>query len=225
MLSAIRSLSVPHRARKPLKILGFCALGYAVLWSASALGMLGLSAWARHDGRSGGETVAGIKHFQQVDGGLWRGSAPRPAGYRELAERGVTTVVDLRAEDLSTHQLTAPEEAGLRSVRIPIRDGQTPTESQTAAFIRAMRTADGPVFVHCGAGVGRTGSMTAAYLVETGQATSRQAALRMLAVGPPSVEQVYYALNLTQGTSAQPPAPVEWVSRVLDAPRRIKASL
>ncbi|MFG3259437.1 dual specificity protein phosphatase family protein [Streptomyces sp. NPDC048172] len=210
--------------RKPLKVLGCCVLGYALLWGASALGMLGLSAWARHDGRTGGETVAGIRHFQRVDGTLWRGSAPGPSGYRALAARGVATVVDLRAEDLTPRQLAGPGEAGMRTVRIPVRDGQTPDEAQSEAFLRVVRESDGPVFVHCGAGVGRTGSMAAAYLVRTGQADGRQAALRMLAVGPPSVEQVYYALRLSRDDSDQPPALVEWTSRVLDAPRRIRAA-
>ncbi|GAA2060769.1 hypothetical protein GCM10009801_02580 [Streptomyces albiaxialis] len=205
-------------------MLGFCVLGYALLWGAGALGMLGLSLWARHDGRTDGETVAGIRHFQRVDDGLWRGSAPGPSGYRELAARGVVTVVDLRAEDLTPRQLAGPEEAGLRTVRIPVRDGQTPTADQSNAFLRVVLESDGPVFVHCGAGVGRTGSMAAAYLVRTGQTDGRQAALRMLAVGPPSVEQVYYALRLTPHDAGQPPALVEWTSRALDAPRRIRAA-
>jgi hypothetical protein len=67
--------------------------------------------------------------------------------------------------------------------------------------------------------------MTAAHLVRTGQATSEQAAVRTLAVGPPSVERVYYPLHATRDDSGQPPAVVSAISRLLDAPRRIKASL
>ncbi|WP_406215152.1 hypothetical protein [Streptomyces canus] len=44
------------------------------------------------------------------------------------------------------------------------------------------------MFVHCGAGVGRTGTMAAAYLVKTGEQSS--AVRRNLAVGPPSIEQI-----------------------------------
>jgi len=137
----------------------------------------------------------------------------------------VRTVVDLRAEDLSAKELAEPARAGLTVVRLPIRDGQTPTEQQVDDFIRIVRQSDGPVYVHCGAGVGRTGAMSAAYLVRTGEATAKQAAVRTMAVGPPSIEQVYYVLNVSPDDSDQPPALVRGISRLFDAPRRIMASL
>lgn len=174
---------------------------------------------------SSGVRMAGINHFKAVDERLWRGSAPGEAGYRELAARGVHTVVDLRAEKLSAEELAVPQKAGLNVVRMPIRDGQTPTNAQVASFLDTVNSSDRPVFVHCGAGVGRTGSIAAAYVVSTGEASSTQAALRNLAVGPPSIEQVWYALSTGREELNQPPAAVEAFSRIFDAPRRIMASL
>ena len=218
---------LPGRAvvRRTAKVLVCCLLGYGVLWACSAGGMPALTAWARQDASGGRRTAAGINHFLRVDAKVWRGSAPTAADYREVAREGIRTVVDLRVEDLSARELALPAQAGLTAVRLPIRDGQTPTERQVGDFLRVVRRSDGPVYVHCGAGVGRTGAMTAAYLVRTGQATSKQAALRTVAVGPPSIEQVYHVLTARRHDSDQPPVLVSAISRLLDAPRRIKASL
>ena len=156
-----------------------------------------------------------------TQGRLWRGAAPSPSGYRALAGLGITTVVDLRAEDLSAPQLAEPGKAGLKVVHLPIRDGQTPTAQQVRRFLDVVASSSGPVFVHCGAGVGRTGTMAAAYLVRTDKQSPSTAVLRNLAVGPPSIEQIYYGLSLGQGRVDQPPLPVVAVSRLVDAPRRM----
>lgn len=165
--------------------------------------------------------VTGITHLRQVDGRVWRGDAPSPDGYRELARRGVSTVVDLRAE----RDLRVPTQVfastGMRRVAIPIRDGQTPSPADLDRFTAAVHASTGLVYVHCGAGVGRSGAMAAAYLVRTGGESAGRALLRNLSVGPPSAEQIWFAATLDRdGEVAQPPAPVSVVSRVLDGPRR-----
>jgi protein-tyrosine phosphatase len=212
-------------ARRTLRILMAAAVGYVALWATGALGILALSYWAREETPAppGTRTLQGVHHFQpvDVDGRLWRGAAPSPAGYRALASMGFTTVVDLRAEDLSAAQLAGPGRAGLKTVRLPIRDGQTPRPEQVRRLLDVVARAQGKVFVHCGAGVGRTGTMAAAYLVQTGQQSSAAAVRRNLAVGPPSIEQIYYGLNLTPTRAEQPPLPVVVVSRLVDAPRRM----
>lgn len=197
---------------------------YGLLWLTGVLGTLGATYVARQS-YPAGVRMNGINHFVAVDERVWRGSAPGAAGYRALAARGVTTVVDLRAEDLGRREIEEPGRAGLRLVRLPVRDGQTPTEGQVDRFLEVVRETRGHVYVHCGAGVGRSGSMSAAYLVRTGQETPVGAVRRNLAVGPPSLEQIYYALTLRRDDSDQPPLAVRAVSRALDAPRRIWSSL
>jgi protein-tyrosine phosphatase len=133
----------------------------------------------------------------------------------------VTTVVDLRAEDDASALDGHAEAAGLDVVHLPIRDGQLPTAEQIVTFDQVVAASPGTVFLHCGAGVGRTGAMAAAHLVGTGQVGGAQAVARNLAVGPPSLEQVVFAASFEASVVDRPPLPVVALSRFLDAPRRI----
>lgn len=167
-----------------------------------------------------------IKNFAQVDDDLWRGAAPTKAGYQALASQGVTTVIDLRAEEDLAIDEALITRLGINRVHLPLRDGQSPTEDQVDRFLAAVQGSDGRAFVHCGAGVGRTGTMSAAYLVKTGQATSREALLRNLSVGPPSLEQLAFAsgLDAIEGVE-RPSGLMVAISRTVDAPRRIWVNL
>ncbi|WP_416967275.1 protein-tyrosine phosphatase family protein [Streptomyces sp. 4F14] len=227
VIAPLPPTSSPSRRirRRVLRGALIVTVGYLALWATGALGILGLSYLAREGTPTppGTRELRGVHHFQPVDteGRLWRGAAPKPDGYRELKRLGFTTVVDLRAEDLSTAQLAEPAKAGLTAVRMPVRDGQTPTQDQVRRFLTVVQDAPGRVFVHCGAGVGRTGTMAAAYLVQTGEESPSAAVRRNLAVGPPSIEQIYYGLSLERHEAEQPPLPVVALSRLVDAPRRM----
>lgn len=164
--------------------------------------------------------LAGIHNERVVDAKLWRGDAPGEVGYRALAEQGVSRVIDLRAERNLHIPSGVLDEVGIERISLPIRDGQTPTAAQATRFVELVREADGLVYVHCGAGVGRAGTMAATYLVKEG-GSSWQALGRNLAVGPPSLEQIVYAASLDeQGETKQAPGWVEAMSRVFDGPRR-----
>jgi protein-tyrosine phosphatase len=169
--------------------------------------------------------VPGVAHLGVVDGHVWRGAAPSsPAGYQALAAAGVTTVVDLRAEPGSAAEDAPITALGLDVVHLPMPDGQTPSQAQLDTFLAVVADAKGTVFVHCAAGVGRTGSMVAAYLVATGQANGFEATARNLAMGPPSLEQIAFSLGLDGPDIGPAPLPIVAISRVLDAPRRIWSS-
>lgn len=167
------------------------------------------------------DEIAGIDNLEAVDGKVWRGGAPSNVGYQGLAEAGVTTIVDLRAEEGIEADLAYVRSLGIEVLHLPIRDGQTPTAEQVETFLRFTERSPGPVFVNCGAGVGRTGTMVGAYLVSTGELNGRGAVRRNLAVGPPSLEQIVFVARMEQGDIDRPGLAVRAVSRVLDAPRRI----
>jgi protein-tyrosine phosphatase len=181
----------------------------------------GSSLLLNHSSAARTELFPGVPKFVAVDDQLWRGAAPSQEGYAQLAERGVRTVVDLRAEDGLPDEAAYLAGLGIRLVHLPIRDGQLPTDTQIATFLAEVRRAPGRVFVHCGAGVGRTGAMVGSYLVLTGEDTASDAVIRNLAVGPPTLEQIAYVAHLDRADVDRPSWAVTVLSRVLDAPRRM----
>lgn len=212
----------PRRAR--VTVLRLLALGVGMLLLPN-LAVLGLHLLAQRNA-VGASLAIPIKNFAQVDERVWRGAAPTSAGYEALAANGVTTVVDLRAEDGIRVDEALLGRLGITRLHVPLRDGQSPTESQVERFLAAVEGSEGRTFVHCGAGVGRTGTMAAAYLVKTGQATPREALRRNLTVGPPSLEQLAFASGLDTIAGVDRPAPLMVaISRTLDAPRRIWVNL
>lgn len=187
------------------------------------LAILAASYWARGTTAEVKPPAAieGVDNLRVVDNKVWRGAAPTATGYRNLAQAGVTTVVDLRAEEGIEGDIKTVTDLGMTLVRIPMRDGQVPSAGEVEAFLAAAGESGGTVFVHCGAGVGRTGAMVGAYQVNQGELSSRAALRRNLAVGPPSLEQIAFVAKMGNGLPEKPGAVVTAVSRVLDAPRRM----
>ncbi|HVM41760.1 MAG TPA: tyrosine-protein phosphatase, partial [Acidimicrobiia bacterium] len=195
-------------------------IGFAAFVLVGNLVILATSLIAQRAADAGPD-MPGVAKFEVVDAALWRGAAPSEQGYRSLADAGVAAVVDLRSESEVGIDPTAElARRGVDWVRIPIRDGQTPTADQVRRFLAVIDGADGPVFVHCGAGVGRTGALVAAHLATSGTESGLARLAGNLSVGPPSLEQIVYAASL-DGDFSRPNVAVVAASRVLDAPRRI----
>ena len=107
-------------------------------------------------------------NFSWVIKGRLAGSA-RPeseAQLKWLRAKGIKALVCLNRErPLDDNQVQA---TGFEYLFIPVRDFTAPDQEDIARFVRFASEMIGhnmPVAVCCGAGVGRTGTMLAAYLV------------------------------------------------------------
>lgn len=109
------------------------------------------------------------------------------AALRELADRGVTLLVNLHERPHSPELLARH---GLTEVHLPVPDFTPPAPEQLERGVAVLQQAvasERKVAVHCGGGLGRTGTLLACYLVKGGLNPS-QAIARVRAVRPGSVE-------------------------------------
>lgn len=192
------------------------------LYAGLYLALLLAGALARRAGKDRRAHGAGwpdVHNLRVVGHGLVVGGQPTRQQYRELASHGVTAVVDLRAGGRADPIRDDPghlRSLGLRHAAVPVPDGRAPTAAQVDEILGRIRQSDGLTYVHCGAGVGRSGSLAGAYLAARGQTPS---VAEQVATGPPSLEQVWFVAASKAGAVGRTPAVVAAASRLIDAPR------
>ena len=100
------------------------------------------------------EEVTGIRNFTKIDATIACAGATEDAAMPLLAERGYTSVINLRlpTEDGVDIEVStaAAEAAGLKYIHLPF-SGSAPDPKIADAFIAAVTdAANQPVFIHCG---------------------------------------------------------------------------
>ena len=104
-----------------------------------------------------------IGNFGQMDENYFRGAQPLPDDYAALASLGIKTVIDLR-NDPTDYEKAAAEQAGMKYINIPMSGWKRPKDSDIDQFLKvANDPATGKFFVHCKAGIHRTGITAAIY--------------------------------------------------------------
>lgn len=114
------------------------------------------------------KTKEDLPHFCIVDAGVMRGGQPSEVGLKELRERGIKTIINLRHNDTTVKEEgIEAEKLGLKYVSIPLDGIHKPSATAIDQFLKvAQDPAEQPVFVHCEHGQDRTGVMVAIYREE-----------------------------------------------------------
>ncbi|KAI8907626.1 dual specificity protein phosphatase [Powellomyces hirtus] len=107
-----------------------------------------------------------------------------PSLIHYLLTHNLTTLIRLNNRTYDRTPLLA---AGITHIELYFPDGTTPPDGILARFLEICETTAGPVAVHCKAGLGRTGTLIAAYLMRHYKMTASEVIGLLRVLRPGSV--------------------------------------
>lgn len=138
-------------------LLLFCLFALSLSYAGDP--SLGISASTQHL-MGVHKRAPGLPNFGEVTPNLFRGAQPERDGYRTLQSMGVNIVVDMRG---NRSEQSAVETLGMQYVPITW-NARSPSDETIARFLSVLEeNPDKKIFVHCHAGVDRTGMAIASY--------------------------------------------------------------
>lgn len=148
-------------------------------WGVEAAAKVGRNTIRGQAGPSGFEWILPGRLAGCAEPGL---VAPIDYDLELLAHASVTHLITLTEKDLPQDAL---RRHGLRNLHLPIYDREAPSIAQTYMLVYRMQRLleEGEVLaVHCKAGIGRTGSILAAWLIREGGLSAEEAIRRLRAI-------------------------------------------
>ncbi|HTU32493.1 MAG TPA: dual specificity protein phosphatase family protein [Candidatus Acidoferrum sp.] len=123
--------------------------------------------------------VPGVANFGEVTPTLFRGAQPTERGFENLSKMGVAIIVDLREGNQVQREQREVTALGMKFAAISWNCTE-PRDEYFAKFLTLLRDNPGKkVFVHCHAGVDRTGMMIASYRMAQQGWTSEESMTEM----------------------------------------------
>lgn len=219
---------IPRLLRAPLYLLGGW-LALFVVVQVLTLVAGAAARWAGKDPQLRAEGWPDVTHLRLVGdvdepGAVAFGAQPTPDDYEALADQGVTTVVDFREGGPAPRERGRDDPEALARLGIdyhalPVTDGEAPSRREIRELLAIVEEADGIVYAHCSGGVGRSTTMAAVLEAARGHDPS---VLEQVAVGPPTIEQMWFVGTLRPSHPVHRITPViAVVSRVIDYPRTL----
>jgi protein tyrosine/serine phosphatase len=139
---------------------------------------------------AGAVEVPGVPNLYRVTEDIYRSAQPTEAGFKNLEDLGIRTVLNLRGfhgDDL--------RETGLKEIRIRMHAWKPDTDDLARAVRILSDPAGGPYLVHCEHGADRTGMTIAVYRMAV-QGWSRDAAIDEMVNGGYGFHKIWAEIPL-----------------------------